>query len=181
MAHPVAYEKIALSVTASICLSRTERTSVSDCLERADEALYKAKRIAGGAVVEFGAGDERAMRERAAVTRVFSSALLTERIEVVIQPIVDLDAGSTQAFEPLARWSSPDGESLDPATFIPLAESTGRIGELTEIVLARALRECTAWHLGAKLSIILSARDILRDGAALCLRGIVAAAGAASH
>jgi len=178
IAQPIAYESFALSVTASMGMRRIERTSVSDCLERADEALYKAKRVSGGAVVEFGDGDEQALRERAAVTRLFSSADLKDRIQVAFQPIVDLDLDRPCAFEALARWSPEDGEALAPGIFIPLAESTGRISELTEIVLARALRECPAWNFGARLSINLSARDILQDDTARWLGGIVAAAGA---
>ena len=178
IAEPIQHDAYALSVTASIGLCRTERASVSECLERADEALYNSKRLARGAVVEFGSGDERAMRERAQVTRLFSSADLQSRIDVVFQPIVDLDLSRPYSFEALARWSSDDGEMLAPDIFIPLAESTGRISELTEIVLSRALRACPAWQHGARLSVNLSACDILREGAADWLGGIVAAAGA---
>ena len=181
IAEPIPYEGYTLCVTASIGLRRTERSSVSDCLERADEALYKAKRIVGGAVVEFGAQEEQAMRERATVTRVFSSSDLTSRIDVVYQPIVDLDANRAYSFEALARWSDIDGETLSPETFIPLAESTGRISELTEIVLSRAVRECPVWHSNARLSVNLSARDILQEDAAGWLSGIVTAAGAPAN
>lgn len=178
LAEPISHEGYALSVTASIGLRQTERTTLSDCLERADEALYKAKRQSGNAVEQFGAEDEQAMRERAAVTRVFSSADLISRIDLVYQPIVDFDAGRTRSFEALARWSSDYGEVLSPDIFIPLAESTGRISELTQIVIERALRECPVWTFGAQLSINLSARDILRENAEVWLSGLVAAASA---
>src|SRR5688572_28769677 len=178
IAEPIKHDAYALSVTASVGLCRTERTSVSDCLERADEALYNAKRLTRGAGGEFGSGDEQAMRERAAVTRLFSSADLHSRIDVVFQPIVDFDLSRPYSFEALARWSSDNGEILAPDTFIPLAESTGRISELTEIVLSRALHACPAWQHGARLSVNLSACDILREGAADWLGGIVSAAGA---
>lgn len=178
LAEPIPYESYALSVTASIGLLHTERTTLSDCLERADEALYKAKRQSGNAVEQFGAEDEQAMRERAAVTRVFSTADLTSRIDLVYQPIIDLDVGRTRSFEALARWSTDYGEVMSPNTFIPLAESTGRISELTQIVIERALRECPVWTFGAQLSINLSARDILRENAGVWLSGLVAAAAA---
>lgn len=178
LAEPIPYEGYALSVTASIGLRHTERTSLSDCLERADEALYKAKRQTGSAIELFGEDDEQAMRERATVTRVFSSADLISRINLVYQPIVDLDAGTTRSFEALARWSTDYGEILSPDTFIPLAESTGRISELTRIVIERALRECPVWTFGARLSINLSAQDILRENAAEWLGKMVAAAAA---
>ena len=175
VAEPVPYEAFSLSVAASIGLRLTERGSVSECLERADEALYKAKRETRGSVVEFSSSDERALRERAAVTQLFSAADLKSRIGVAYQPIVDYDASRTVAFEALARWSTAYGEAMSPDTFIPLAESTGRISELTEIVLARALCDFPAWRHGARLSINLSAQDILKEDAAAWLAAIVAA------
>jgi diguanylate cyclase (GGDEF)-like protein len=178
LAEPIPYDGYALTVTASIGLRHTQRTSLSDCLERADEALYKAKRQTGNAVELFGADDEQAMRERAAVTRVFSSADLHSRIDLVYQPIFDVDAGATRSFEALARWSTDFGEIFSPETFIPLAESTGRIHELTRIVVERALRECPAWTFGARLSINLSAHDILREHTAVWLGEVVASVAA---
>jgi predicted signal transduction protein with EAL and GGDEF domain len=109
---------------------------------------------------------------------VFTSANLAEQLALVYQPIVDSDLGRPVAFEALVRWS-PDGINwLQPAAFINLAETTGRIGELTRHVLGMALNECRVWDWGCSLAINLSARDILRDNAADWIGGIVAAAGA---
>ncbi len=97
----ITYEDVQLSVSASIGLKLTERKSVNDCLERADEALYKAKERPGR-VVEFVAADEDEMRERHAITRLFCSADLKEQISVVYQPIIDFDTRRTLGFEALA-------------------------------------------------------------------------------
>jgi predicted signal transduction protein with EAL and GGDEF domain len=79
---------------------------------------------------------------------------------------MDCDVGRTVAFEALARWS-PDGALwLPPTDFIHLAETTGRMGELTSVILAKALRECRVWDYGCSLNVNLSARDILREDAA---------------
>lgn len=174
ISRPIAYESFELTVSASIGFRQTGGDALTGCLERADEALYRAKRLIGSRVVEFGADDERAMRTRTEITKVFCSADLASRIGVAYQPIVDLDRATIFSFEALARWNTGDGDALSPDTFIPLAESTGRISELTQLVLERALRECRAWESDKFLSVNLSARDILRDDAASWLGGIVA-------
>jgi EAL domain-containing protein (putative c-di-GMP-specific phosphodiesterase class I) len=62
------------------------------------------------------------------------------------------------------RWTHPRYGPLPPDEFIPLAEHTGLIRPLTELVLERALQECRAWSgLGHELSVAvnLSARSLL--------------------
>ncbi len=65
-----------------------------------------------------------------------------------------------------------------PSTFVSLAESTGRTGELTASVLDRALREFLSVHGGPNLSVNLSAQDLLKDAAEDWIAGIVENAGA---
>src|SRR5690606_13491204 len=111
----------------------------------------------------------------------FTSSDLHQQVGLVYQPIVDGDTGRPVAFEALARWS-PDGTHwLPPSAFISLAETTGRIGELTHHVLTKALAECPAWEWGCSLSVNLSARDILREDAALWIDDAVRTAGALPH
>ena len=177
--EPIRHGDESLRIACSIGIRRTQRgDKAADCIERADAALYKAKGAQTGWIAEFTPADERALAERRAITRVFNSADLESQIALVYQPIVDADSGATVGFEALARWS-PDGrEWLLPGRFVHLAEATGRIGELTRVVLAKSLAECRAWEHGCSLSINLSARDILSDDAAEWIGAIVAAAAA---
>lgn len=178
IAMPIRINDLRLSVKGSIGLNKCSQTDVNECLERADAALYTAKERRDGKVACFDAQDEMALRERREISRLFTSADLSEQLSLVYQPIVDCDTGRPVAFEALARWS-PDGTTWLPTlTFIELAETTGRISELTSLVLQRALAECPAWQWGGKLSINLSARDILRYDAAEWISAMVAAAGA---
>ena len=178
LCQPIALNDLRLVVRGSIGFHSCTGTDVSECLERADAALYNAKDNRHGGAVKFSASDECAMRERRAMTKVFTSADFGRQLALVYQPIVDSDTGQPVAFEALARWS-PDGSTwLPPAEFINLAETTGRIGELTQHVLTKALDECRAWQWGCSLAINLSAHDILHDDAASLIARIAAAAGA---
>jgi len=175
---PIMVQGLSLTIHASIGFYRCHGDSVSACLERADTALYKAKENRNGGAVAFNDDDERSLRERQVMTRVFTSANLREQLALVFQPIVDSDTGRPVSFEALVRWS-PDGQRLlSPAKFINLAENTGRISEVTHVVLEKALREFPAWEWGCTLSVNLSAQDILRADAAEWIGGLVRNAGA---
>jgi EAL domain-containing protein (putative c-di-GMP-specific phosphodiesterase class I) len=64
------------------------------------------------------------------------------------QPIVPLNEGGTYTVEALARWNHPQLGCIGPDGFIPLAEQTGLIKDVTERVLEAALRECAEWRAG---------------------------------
>jgi diguanylate cyclase (GGDEF)-like protein len=176
--QPIVHDGVSLRLAGSIGLRRTESRTVSECLERSDAALYKAKEKGDGAVVLFTDDDEVELKHRSAATRRFNDCQLEDRLRLVYQPMVDVDTRAVVGFEAFARWS-PDGETwLTPSHFLSLAQATGRTGELTRLVLARALGECPAWEHGLDLAINLSPRDVMREGAPDVLAAIVREAGA---
>lgn len=178
---PVLHGGAVLRLSGSIGVHRLDGQSVRDCLERADAALYKAKELSDGAVVVFSPDDEAELQDRAAVTRLFNDSNLADRLRLVYQPIVDAEGGGVVGFEAFARWS-PDGRRwLPPGQFMSLAEATGRTGELTRMVMERALRECPAWEHGRWLSINLGPREVMRGGTADALARLVEDVGAPPH
>jgi sensor c-di-GMP phosphodiesterase-like protein len=57
------------------------------------------------------------------------------------QPIVDLVTGKLRGAEVLVRWRKPDGSTVPPALFIPLAESSGLILEMTRVLMRKVCQE----------------------------------------
>jgi diguanylate cyclase (GGDEF)-like protein len=176
--EPIAHNGATLRLCGSIGLHRVHGDTASACLERADAALYKAKELGDGAIVPFGPDDEAALHRRIVVTRQFNDCALQDRLRLLYQPIYDFRSARVIGMEALARWS-PDGiEWQAPGEFLSVADATGRTGELTRLVLARALAECRPWETGLEVSINLAARDVVREGLAETIAAIVADAGA---
>jgi sensor c-di-GMP phosphodiesterase-like protein len=57
------------------------------------------------------------------------------------QPIVDIASGQLRGAEVLVRWRKPDGTVVSPASFIPLAESSGLIRPMTRHLMRAVCRE----------------------------------------
>jgi len=96
------------------------------------------------------------------------------------QPTFDLNIGAILGCEVLARWIRNDGSIIPPMSFIPLAESSGRIELMTWQLLETALAELFPRlrddkHF--KMSINVSPRHLLSDGFIETLRRIVVGAG----
>jgi EAL domain-containing protein (putative c-di-GMP-specific phosphodiesterase class I) len=92
-------------------------------------------------------------------------ALQDHQLEVHYQPQVDLVGGGVVGVEALVRWNHPTRGRIQPDDFIGVAEHTGLIRPLTQLVLDEALRQCRAWRdegQDLRVSVNLSARSLLR-------------------
>lgn len=74
--------------------------------------------------------------ERLRIEAGLSDALAQKEFHMLFQPIVRMDDGSIVGAEALVRWNSPMMGMVSPADFIPVAEETGMIGDLTEFALS---------------------------------------------
>ncbi|QEI06490.1 EAL domain-containing protein [Pigmentiphaga aceris] len=96
------------------------------------------------------------------------------------QPIVNLTNGRLHGVEALIRWQRPDGDTVRPDLFIPLAEEHGVISDITAVVfkmVAADLRDVLRAHPQLHVSINLSAQDITDPNALKTLRAQLEAAG----
>jgi cyclic-di-GMP phosphodiesterase TipF (flagellum assembly factor) len=113
-----------------------------------DPEAARQKRIEALAAERAGAA--RAAQERAAAERaaIISAALTEGRIEVHLQPIVQLPQRRTRGYEALARLRLDENTLLLPHEFLATVEERGFGPTLDALVLTRAL--AIARHLGSK-------------------------------
>jgi EAL domain-containing protein (putative c-di-GMP-specific phosphodiesterase class I) len=84
------------------------------------------------------------------------------------QPTVELSTGTVVGVEALVRWQHPTRGLLQPSSFIPLAEETGRIVELGRWVLGEACRQAARWRTelaggqDLSVSVNVSTRQVRR-------------------
>ena len=91
------------------------------------------------------------------------SGLADDEFEVHYQPVVALDGLHVLAVEALVRWNHPERGLLNPIAFIEVAEHSGLIRELGQVVLAAACRQTALWRRGGadvELSVNLSTRQL---------------------
>ena len=99
------------------------------------------------------------------------AANLQEELWVAYQPIVDVDTGMTYAMEALARWNNCSLGPVSPAVFIPSAERSGMMSQLTPVLLRKALADACDWPGDVRLSFNLSVFDICSPASILGVSG----------
>lgn len=163
---PIQIQEARLDVRASIGVAfAASGDPADDLLRRADTAMYTAKATHAQACL-YDAAMDRARAERLALLADLRTALRTEPEQFILhyQPQIDLNTNAIVAVEALVRWQHPRLGFIGPDLFIPLAEASGLIEQLTPLVLDAALAECATWtaqgHHRVSVAVNLSARNI---------------------
>ncbi len=81
------------------------------------------------------------VRQRQSLDAELTGAIRRGELQVLYQPIFDLDSRNCVGAEALLRWRRPDGSLTSPDLFIPMAENTGQIRQMTDFVLQRLLEQ----------------------------------------
>jgi EAL domain-containing protein (putative c-di-GMP-specific phosphodiesterase class I) len=140
--------------------------SAADLLRRADVAMYAAKSD-HLEVVCYDPSLDAHTPEQLALYGDLRRAIRDGELVVHYQPKVGMQGGRVLGVEALVRWQHPQRGLVPPALFIPVAEQTGLIRTLTDVVLGQALSDCRRWRAeGVELPVAvnLSARSLLDTG-----------------
>lgn len=167
---PFYVESRELFVTASIGISvyPTDGETAETLLKHADTAMYRAKDLGRNHFQFYVPSMNARVSERLAIETGLRRALERNELRLVYQPQVDLQSNELIGVEALLRWHRPDGETVPPADFIPVAEETGLIVPIGEWVLRTACQQAVAWHvagaIGLQVSVNISARQFRHGG-----------------
>lgn len=186
IAAPIVRDGRTIQVTASIGadLWAASRGDAMEVIRNADLAMHWAKAKGRN---RFKAFTDRLFRH--AVTRMTLERDMTQGLQngeffLVFQPIVELGGKDGRdrihGVEALLRWRHPERGLISPAEFIPVAEDTGRIGDLTNLALREACRILADWRKRLPqarelhVSVNISAKDLVRSDLAATVRDALA-------
>lgn len=139
-------------------------------LRRADIAMATSKQAGNHPLAErvavYQSGWEEMRLRRLALVHELRDAIEHGGLHMRFQPKLSLTTPDYLGAEALVRWVHPRLGFIGPDEFIPLAESSGHIVELTRWVLEAVIRQMAAWaqqDLHVKMSINISALDLLES------------------
>ena len=161
-----------LSASVGCALFYGDQTA-DELINKAETALYQAKRSGRGGVVVYTQEMEEAAKRMTRIEQALRRAVAAEEVEPHFQPIVDLKTRRTIGFETLARWTDRDLGFVSPVTFIPIAEERGIIGPLSQLVLRKATEAARNWPSDLFLSFNLSPSQLVDQNTGLQILSIL--------
>ncbi|MDH5178561.1 MAG: EAL domain-containing protein [Gammaproteobacteria bacterium] len=168
MEKPFAIEGHSLKVTASIGIAcfPADGDDADSLLQKADVAMYVAKKDNSGFAVYDPERDLHSLNRLMMIGQLHE-AIKNNDLVLHYQPIVKLKTNQVWGCEALVRWQHPELGLLDPSEFIPIAEQSGMVKDLTRWVIDSAMHQfkTVTYHDAALcLSINLSVKDIQDAG-----------------
>ncbi len=175
--HPITLDGQRLDVGGSlgIALYPQDAKDASGLLRCVDGAMLTAKRRRSG--FAFAAdNDAQPVHEQLSLVGEMREALARNEFVLYYQPKLDLASGRICGAEALLRWQHPVRGLLAPVHFIPFAEQTGFIREITPWLLERVVEQTARWcdqGLDLMVSANLSALDILNSSLVAHVRSLL--------
>ncbi|WP_171070334.1 putative bifunctional diguanylate cyclase/phosphodiesterase [Methylobacterium terricola] len=169
--------RLLLGCSVGFATFPTMAETITELYDRADYALFNAKRTGRLKPVVFSQEHERDVREMALMERTLREADLDAEFFLTFQPIVDSHEDRTLLLECLARWQSPVLGFVSPGRFIVAAEQSGFISNLTPVLLRKALAAIKQWPDEVGISFNLSGHDIVASEKVLALIAILMQSG----
>jgi len=162
ISRPYPIELLELTVGASAGFSHfpSMGSSSAQLYEKADFALYKAKKHHRGHCVLFDTAEDQEMKQAIAIERELREGDLENELFLLFQPQYSPAQQRVVGFEALARWESPKLGLVRPDKFIRAAERSGHIRKVTDILFRKGLAKLAEWPKDISLSFNLSGQDI---------------------
>lgn len=141
---PVKIDDHELFASASIGISifPDDGSTVAELHKNADIAMYHAKSLGGGEYQFFSVEMNSEVDVRLMLEMQLRKAIEQDQFEIFFQPIVDSRTGLAVGAEALARWNHPELGIIPPSTFVPVAEETGYIVQINDIILKKSCLRC---------------------------------------
>ncbi len=147
---------IHISVSLGIAHSAADCDTIDALMRRADIAMYAAKHQGRNRFAWFDTSMERELQVRNDTESGLRAGIPRGEFVPYFEQQIDLTTGRLGGFEVLARWDHPTRGLVAPDHFIPVAEETGLIADLSMSVMRQAFLEAKTWDPSLLISVNIS-------------------------
>ncbi len=145
MLMEIAGRKISVQFSIGVSLYPDDGSTSAELMKNADIAMYQAKAVGKNSVQYFRKSLGEKILRKVQLEQEIREALVRDEFELYFQPQY-LEAGDQiESLEMLIRWNHPERGFLLPGEFIPVAEQSQLITELSKVVFYKACRQGVDW------------------------------------
>ena len=153
-------QRIRIGGSLGIALATDASATMETLVRQADIAMYHCKDEGRNRYCWFETGMEMAVQVRNQIETGIREGMPRGEFIPYFEPQVDIASGRLMGFEMLMRWDSPEYGMILPERFIPVAEESGLIGELSLQVIREAMAIARAWDPSVSLAVNISPQQL---------------------
>ncbi|MCW8830387.1 MAG: EAL domain-containing protein, partial [Gammaproteobacteria bacterium] len=153
--QPVAVDDSEVMISCSIgaTVYPDDSLGAQELIKNADIAMYRAKEHGENHYQFFSEKTDTVMHEHLRIYAHLRNAIDNDQFFMEYQPKLDTASGRMVGMEALIRWQDPEHGLVEPEVFLPIAEDSGLISEITRWVIDDVCRQANAWFLGGQLTV----------------------------
>ncbi len=140
----VAGQSIYLTASIGAAIFPRDHSSADGLLHCAETAMLEAQESGSGFEFFTQPSDSSSLR-LLNLDRMLREAVRNNDLELAYQPITATETGKVVAAEALLRWHHAEEGTISPADFVPVAEKTGLMQEIGDLVIAAACKQLRNW------------------------------------
>ena len=163
----VGENEILIKANMGIAFFPSDGNDPKTLIKHANMAMLRAKEDQNSNFQFFKAQIQEEITDRIQMESNMRKAIKNREFFVEFQPLVDAKSEKIIGAEALVRWNHPQLQIIPPLDFIPVAEDTGMILEIGEIVLESAISQMQEWHVKGyndlKISVNVSGIQLLQS------------------
>ncbi|HEX7325714.1 MAG TPA: EAL domain-containing protein [Rhodanobacteraceae bacterium] len=172
-------QEAVISPSIGIAIYPDHGQAPADLLKHADTAMYQAKEHGRNTWTLYHPGMDARAHDHATLVTALRRALDRNELSMVYQPKLAIHGGhGITGMEALLRWHSHELGDVEPSVFIPLAEESGQIHEISAYVFATACADLRRFresgHAKLTMAINLSAAQLTRPDLTLHICDLLA-------
>jgi diguanylate cyclase len=137
--------EVSIGGSVGIAISPTDADDTGEIIRRADIAMYRVKESGRGTCLRFDNSMEDDARKRKSLESDLRKALDRGELHLAYQPFFASDGETIVGVEALVRWNHPTQGAISPGVFVPIAEDSGLIHQLSDFVMQTAMRQALDW------------------------------------
>lgn len=153
-------QQIRIGASLGIALATDASITMETMVRQADIAMYHGKDEGRNRHIWFEQGMEMAVQVRNQIENGIREGMPRGEFIPFFEPQVDIATGRLVGFEMLMRWESPEYGLIPPERFIPVAEESGLIGELSLQVVRDAMEIAKSWDPSVVLAVNISPQQL---------------------
>ena len=149
------FASLSLSCSAGVAHLPRDGKTFEEVLEHAEFALTICKGELAY-LMGYDAEMHQEILHQGEMEKSLSDAIEQHHLQLYYQPKFDLHTEKIMGAEALIRWIKPDGTMISPNVFIPVAEKSGMISDISNFVLREACQQTGLWQKEGLSPIVMS-------------------------
>ncbi len=149
------FASLSLTCSAGVAHLPRDGKTFEEVLEHAEFALTIRKGELAY-MMGYDAEMHQEILHQGEMEKALSDAIENHHLQLYYQPKYDLHTDKIMGAEALIRWIKPDGTMISPNVFIPIAEKSGMISDISNFVLREACQHTGAWQKEGLSPIVMS-------------------------